>query len=88
MHLQSEINIRYGLIAQRLPCSSESKEPACNAGDPGSAPGLGRSPEEGNGNPLLAWRMPWTEGGAWQAIVRGVTELDTIDQLTLLLGPD
>ena len=58
----------------RLPCSSESKEPACNAGDPGSAPGLGRSPEERNGNPLLAGRMPWTEGGAWQAIVRGVTE--------------
>ena len=25
---------------------------ACNAGDPGSIPGLGRSPGEGNGNPL------------------------------------
>ena len=29
-----------------------AKEPACNAGDPGSAPGWGRSPEEGNGNSL------------------------------------
>ena len=29
-----------------------SKEPACNAGDPGSLSGLGRSPGEGNGNPL------------------------------------
>ena len=29
-----------------------SKESACNAGDPGLIPGSGRSPEEGNGNPL------------------------------------
>ena len=36
---------------------------ACNAGNPGSIPGLGRSPGEGNGNPLriLAWRIPRTE---------------------------
>ena len=47
---------------------SEGKEPACNAGDSGSIPGSGRSPGEGNGNPLqywllsiLAWRIPWTE---------------------------
>ena len=32
--------------------STESKEPACNAGDPGSIPGSGRCPGEGNGNPL------------------------------------
>ena len=31
---------------------SDSKETACNAGDMGSIPGLGRSPGEGNGNPL------------------------------------
>ena len=31
---------------------SEVKASACNAGDPGSIPGLGRSPGEGNGNPL------------------------------------
>ena len=35
-----------------FPGGSESKESAFNAGDPGSIPGLGRSPEEGNGNPL------------------------------------
>ena len=35
-----------------FPRSSVSKESACNAGDPGSIPGLGRSPGEGNGNPL------------------------------------
>ena len=42
----------------------DSKESACSAGDPGSIPGLGTSPGEGNGNPLrsiLAWRIPWTE---------------------------
>ena len=33
-------------------CGSDSKESACNAGDPGSIPGSGRSPGEGNGNPL------------------------------------
>ena len=30
----------------------DGKESACNAGDPGSVPGLGRSSGEGNGNPL------------------------------------
>ena len=32
--------------------SSDGKEPAYNAGDPGLIPGSGRSPGEGNGNPL------------------------------------
>ena len=31
---------------------SDGKESGCNAGDPGLIPGLGRSPGEGNGNPL------------------------------------
>ena len=35
-----------------FPCGSAGKESACNAGDMGSIPGLGRSPGEGNGNPL------------------------------------
>ena len=61
-----------------FPCSSVSKESACNAGDPGSIPGLGRSPGEGNGNPLhiLAWEIPWTEEpGGLQSM--GSQELDT-----------
>ena len=39
---------------------------ACNAGDPGSIPGLGRSPGEGNGIPLQysCLENPM-EGGAW-----------------------
>ena len=35
-----------------LPGGSDGKESACSAGEPGSNPGLGRCPEEGNGNPL------------------------------------
>ena len=35
-----------------IPGGSDSKESACNAGDPGSIPGLGRSPGEENGNPV------------------------------------
>ena len=34
------------------PCRSVGKESACNAGDLGSVPRLGRSTGEGNGNPL------------------------------------
>ena len=41
---------------------SDGKESACNVGDPGSIPGSGRSPGEGNDNLLqfLAWKIPWT----------------------------
>ena len=35
-----------------LPCSSDGKDFACNAEDPGSIPGSGISPGEGNDNPL------------------------------------
>ena len=41
-----------------FPGGSDGKESACNAGDPGLIPGLGRSPGEGHGNPL---RYSWTE---------------------------
>jgi len=40
---------------------SDGKESSCNAGDLGSIPGPGRFPGEGNGNPLLVRRIPWTE---------------------------
>ena len=40
---------------------SDGKESACCAGDPGSIPGLRRSPGEGNGSTIHAWRIPWTE---------------------------
>ena len=47
----------------RTSCCSDTKESACNAGDVGSVPGLGRSSGEGNDNPssIFTWRIPWTE---------------------------
>ena len=44
--------IRVSLSATGFPNSSGGKESACNAGDPGSIPGLGRSTGEGIGYPL------------------------------------
>ena len=40
---------------------SDGKASAGNAGDPGLIPGSGRSPGEGNGNPLqyYCWKIPW-----------------------------
>ena len=40
------------ILTPFFPGGSDSKESACNAGDLVLIPGLGRSPEEGNGNPL------------------------------------
>ena len=42
-----------GITFGGFPGGSVSKESACHAGDPGSVPGLGRSPEEGNGYPVF-----------------------------------
>ena len=55
-----------GLMVKNLPA---------NAGDSGSIPGSGRSPGEGNGNPLQYTCLgnPM-DRGAWQATVRGVTK--------------
>ena len=65
-------------ILRGFPHSSVRKEPACNVGDTGSIPGLGRSPGEGNGNPLQysCLENPM-DRGAWQAIVHGVAESQT-----------
>ena len=50
-------------INMGFPGGSDSKESACNAGDRGSIPGLGRSLEEGVAThfSIFAWRIPWTE---------------------------
>ena len=61
-----------------FPGGSDSKESACNAGHPGSIPGLGRSPGEGNGTPLQysCLENP-VDGGAWWAAVHGVPKSPT-----------
>ena len=58
-----------------MKCGSDGKEPACNVGDPGSIPGSGRSPGEGNGNPLQCSCLENAmDGGAWRAIGHGVAK--------------
>ena len=59
-----------------FPYSSVVKESACNAGDPGSIPRSGRSPGEGNGNPLQysCLENPM-DRGAWEAIAHGVARV-------------
>ena len=58
-----------------FPGDSDGKESACNVGDPGSIPESGRSPAEGNGNPLQysCLENPM-DGGAWEAAVRQVVK--------------
>ena len=64
------------LTTKSFPHRSAGKETACNAGEPGSIPGgSGRSPGEGNGNPLQDFCLENPmERGAWQATVHGVTK--------------
>ena len=65
-----------------------SKEPACNAGDPGSIPRSGRSPREGNGNPLpYSCLENSTDIGASWATIHGVTKSQT-ERLTLSLSKE
>ena len=45
-------------VVKNLPASAE------DTGDAGSIPGLRRSPGGGHGNPLLVWKIPWTEESA------------------------
>ena len=66
------------LILAPVRCSSDGKESACNAGDPGLIPGWGRSSGEGNGNPFQysCLENPM-DRGAWRATVLGVTKSQT-----------
>ena len=58
-----------------FPDGSDGKESPCNAGDPGSIPGLGRSPGDGNGNPLqYSYLEISMDRGAWQATVYGAAK--------------
>ena len=52
---------RFDPWSGNFPGGSDSKEYACNAGDPGSISGWGRSLEKGKATHfrILAWRIPW-----------------------------
>ena len=66
-----------------FPGSSAGKKSACNAGDVGLIPGLGRSLEEGMAthSSVLAWRISM-DRGAWLATFHGVAESDMTEQLS------
>ena len=61
-----------------FPGGSDSKASVRNAGDPGLIAGSGRSPGEGNGNPLqYSYLENSTDGGAWWATVHGAAKSRT-----------
>ena len=61
-----------------FPGGSEGKVSACNVEDLGLIPGLGRSPGEGNGNPLqYSCLENYRDGGAWWATVHWITKSRT-----------
>ena len=66
------------MTSKDFPGGSDGKASSYNAEDLGSIPGLGRSPGEGNGNPLQysCLENPM-DRGAWQATVHGVAKSRT-----------
>ena len=77
--LESCNNLKlYYILKLGFPGGSGGKEFVCNARDPGSIPGSGRPPGEGNGNSLQysCLENPKDRGG-WQAAVHGITKSQT-----------
>ena len=78
------VQINWGQMCMYTPNSYSlalPQNPPANAGDMGSIPGSGRSPGEGNGNPLQYSCLGNSrDTGAWQATVHGVAKSQT--QLT------
>ena len=61
-----------------FPGCASGKESACSVGDLGLIPGWGRSPGEGNGNPLqYSFLENPMDRGAWRATIHRVTESQT-----------
>ena len=78
------------LFNKGFPGGSNRKEPACNAGDLGSIPGLGRSPGEGNGNPLQdsCLENPMDRGARWAVqAISSTSEVFTVEEDFSILAP-
>ena len=67
-----------GQVGMGFPGGSKGKDPTYNVGDLGSSPGSGRSPGEGNGNPLQYFCLENPmDRGAWRATAHGVAKSQT-----------
>ena len=72
------VNCTLGYLTRGFPGGSDGKESACNAGDPGSIPGSGRSPGEGNVYPLQYTCLEnSTDRGTWWPTGHGVAKSRT-----------
>ena len=67
------------MVAQLVKNLPTMQETSCSVGDLGSIPGLGRSPEEGNGNPLQYSDLgnSMDRGAWWATVYMAAKELDT-----------
>ena len=78
LHISSQVVLTWSacFVYWASPGGSVSKESACSAGDLGSVPGLGKSPGEGNGNPLqYSCLEDSMDRGVWWATVHGVARV-------------
>ena len=83
------LDLADGTLLVTVPGGSEVKAPASNAGDLGSIPGWGRSPGEGNGNPLqYACLENPMDRGAWQVTVHGVARVrqDVVTEPSIVMS--
>ena len=70
-----------------FPGGSEVKASACNEGNPGLIPGLGKSPGEGNGNPLQYSCLgnPMDEGAWWPTVHRIAKSWTRLSDFTIFI---
>ena len=72
------MSLLFNMLSRLVIGGSDGKASACNVGDPGLIPGLGRSPGEGNGNPLqYSCLENVMDRGDWWATVNGITKNQT-----------
>ena len=79
----SLVKIRKKSYKSGFPCGSACKESACNAGDPGSIPGLGRSPGDGKGYPLQHSGLENSTDCIVHGVAKSWTRLSDFHLLTL-----